>query len=164
MHRRTLLAAALAASAIALSGCGFQPLYGGPSGVQLDGIALVQEGDQRIDYLLRDELRNAFPDNAGRYRLVLEPADVRRTGSGIGADGIATRYDLLLTVSYRIYEDGNPEPVFDGSASGSGTYNIPLQPYAAITSQREGEELAARAASNRITLQVARFLRTREGN
>ena len=162
MHRRTLFAALLAGPALFLSGCGFQPLYGGPSGVRLDGISLQQEGDTRIDYLLRDELRNSFSEAGERYRLVLEPADVRRTGSGIGADGIATRYDLLLTVSYRIYEAGNPDPVFDGSASGAGTYNIPAQPYAAVTSQREGEELAARSAATRITLQVARFLRTNE--
>lgn len=164
MHRRTLIAATLSGCALILSGCGFQPLYGGgPSGVRLDGISLEQLGDERIDYLLRDELRDSFSRSGGRYRLVLEPAEVRRTGSGIGADGIATRYDLLLTVSFRIFETGNPDPVFDGSASGAGTYNIPLQPYAAITSQREGEELAARSAANRITLQVARFLRTAEG-
>lgn len=163
MHRRTLLAAALAASAIALSGCGFQPLYGGPSGVSLDGVSLEQTGDTRLDYLLRDELRNSFR-SGGRYRLVLEPVDVQRVGTGIGADGLATRYALNLTVSYQIFETGNAEPVFDGSVSGSGTYNIPSQPYAAIASQREGEELAARSAANRLTLQVARFLRTHEGN
>lgn len=164
MHRRIFFAAVLAASATLLSACGFQPLYGGPAGVRLDGIVLSQQGDQRIDYLLRDELRNTFPDGAGRYRLVLEPVDVQRLGTGIGADGLATRYDLRLTVSYQIFEYGNPDPVFDGSVAGSGTYNIPSQPYAAIASQREGEELAARSAANRLTLQVARFLRTREGN
>lgn len=164
MYRRTLIAALVTGTALLVSGCGFQPLYGGgPDGVRLNGISLVQEGDTRIDYLMRDELRNSFGEGGGRFRLVLEPVDVQRVGTGIGADGIATRYDLRLTVSYRIFETGNPDPVFDGTASGSGTYNIPAQPYAAIASQREGEELAARAAASRLTLQVARFLRTVEG-
>lgn len=162
MHRRIFLAL-LPAAALALSACGFQPLYGGASGVRLDGVGLIQEGEERIDFLLRDELRNSFGGSGGQYTLVLEPVDVQRSGTGIGADGIATRYDLRLTVAYRIYETGVADPVFEGSVYGSGTYNIPSQPYAAISSQREGEELAARSAANRLTLQVARFLRTREG-
>ena len=157
--KRTAILAFLTASALGLSACAFQPLYAAPQQVsQMRGISVAVDGQERIDHMLGEALNDRFGTPAGgRYRLVAE-TDVNTSGLGVGADDVATRSALMLSVDFSLIDSGTGTPVLTETVRTEATYDIPLQPYAAISARRDAEERAAREAADRIALRVARHI------
>ena len=50
-----------------------------------------------------------------------------------------------------------------GSARGSASYDLSNSPYAALVSEQDAEERAARMAADRITAQLLRAINSMEG-
>ena len=158
--KRTLAAAALALSAMALSGCGFTPLYARP-GVEggLSSIeAVASEG--RSGYLLREALDDALAHRPGAqaaYKLTYS-INERRFARGVRLDNVANRYELQMTVTWRLVDARTAAEAHKGVTAVSVTYDSADQPYAAIAAQQDGQERAATEAARRIQLDLAAWL------
>ncbi|MBO9546025.1 LPS assembly lipoprotein LptE [Caulobacter sp.] len=163
--KRTLAAAALALSTLALSACaGFTPLYGRP-GVEsgLSGIeTIASEG--RGGYLLREQLDDALAhraDDPVAYKLLLS-VNEQRFARGVRLDNTANRYELKMTVTWRLLDAKTTAEVHKGLTDVSVTYDSADQPYAAIAAQNDGQERAAAEVARKIQLDIATWMAGRK--
>lgn len=163
--KRTLAAAALALSTLALSACaGFTPLYGRP-GVEsgLSGIETVAS-EGRGGYLLREQLDDALghrADDPVAYKLLLS-VNEQRFARGVRLDNTANRYELKMTVTWRLLDAKTTAEVHKGLTDVSVTYDSADQPYAAIAAQNDGQERAAAEVARKIQLDIATWMAGRK--
>ncbi|PIW28892.1 MAG: hypothetical protein COW29_07915 [Rhodobacterales bacterium CG15_BIG_FIL_POST_REV_8_21_14_020_59_13] len=157
--KRNVLFALMAIAMTGLSACAFQPLHGSQQQIRaMDGITVLVDGQSRIDQMLDEALNDRFgTPSGGRYRL----AAVTRVSvlrMGVGADDVATRSAISLTVNFSLIDAGSGLPVLTETVRSEATVDIPRQPYAAVSARRDAEERAASEAADRIALRVARYI------
>jgi LPS-assembly lipoprotein len=160
---RPCLALILALAAMALSACGFTPLYA-ERGVT-PGLARVQviAPDGRTAYLLREQLdddlahdRNTPP--AYRLNYTLNETRIPR---GLGPDNAASRYELNVRVDWQLTDLASGSELRKGRTDVLVTYGAADPPYAGIAAQENGQERAAAEAARRIRLELAQYFAAR---
>jgi len=162
---RTLAAAALALSTLAMSACaGFTPLYGRPGvGGGLSSIETVA-AQGRGGYLLREQLDDALAHRQGSpaaYKLMLS-VNEQRFARGVRLDNTANRYELRMSVNWRLLDAKTGVEAHKGLTEVSVTYDSADQPYAAIAAQNDGQERAAAEVARKIQLDLATWLAGRK--
>lgn len=163
--KRTLAAGAIALSTLALSACaGFTPLYGRP-GVE-GGLSSIETvaSEGRGGYLLREQLDDALAHRAGdpaSYKLMLS-VNEQRFARGVRLDNTANRYELKMSVTWRLLDAKTGAEVHKGLTDVSVTYDSADQPYAAIAAQNDGQERAAAEVARKIQLNLATWLAGRK--
>ena len=158
--KRTLLTGALAVTTLALSACGFTPLYATP-GVT-PGLASIETvaPDGRAGFLLREQLDDALARDTGvapAYKLTLDVHE-QRYARGVRVDNIANRYELRMTVKWRLGDAKTNAEIRRGQTEVAVTYDSADQPYSAIAAQNDGQERAATEAARKIQLDLATWL------
>jgi len=147
---------ALSLATLALSACGFRPLYAEP------GVALglsdidVPSPRGRAGYLVSQALNDALATRPGAsgWRLDLDLSE-QRFPRGLRVDNVATRYEYVLTAAYTLRAGATGEPAKTGRVRVELTYDSADQPYASITAQQDAQERAAAEAARRIQLELA---------
>ena len=163
--KRILVVGALALSTLALSACaGFTPLYGRP-GVE-GGLSRIETlaSEGRGGYLLREQLDDALAHRQGSpaaYKLMLS-VNERRFARGVRLDNTANRYELRMSVNWRLLDAKTSGEVHKGVTEVSVTYDSADQPYAAIAAQNDGQERAAAEVARKIQLDLATWLAGRK--
>ena len=157
---KTLPAAVLVMAALALSGCGFTPLYG-PQTVSkgLSAIEVVAPPG-RAGYLVREKLDDAFARDVNvlpSHRLIYT-IEERRYARGVRVDNVANRYELSLTANWRLMDSKTGQAVRAGTTSAAVTYDSADQPYASIAAQEDSQERAATELARRIQMELATWL------
>lgn len=160
---RAFLTASLAAAALALAACGFQPLYAAP-GVNpaLSGIQVVTP-DGRTGQYLREALDDqlAFDRAApARYRMTIE-YDEDRYERGLRIDNTANRYEVALLVRYVVNDAASGERVAEGTVRPLISFDSADQPYQGIAANLDASERAASEAARLIRLDLTRFFAVR---
>ena len=162
MTSRGLAFAALTAAAVALSGCGFTPLYAQQGVVSSLASIDVVAPEGRTGFLIRQSLDDAFARNrAGpaAYRMNLSLAEARYP-RGIRIDNVATRYEYVLTANYTLASLPSGALAKRGAVRVELTYDSADQPYASISAQQDAQQRAAEEAARRIHLELAAWLAT----
>ncbi|MGZ5956530.1 MAG: LPS assembly lipoprotein LptE [Caulobacteraceae bacterium] len=160
-----LAALALAAGgALALSACGFAPLYGAPGVVSGLAAIHVTAPEGRAGELIREHLDDALAhssDARPAYQMTLKLYE-QRFPRGVRVDNVATRYEYVLTAVYTLTPtEGSAKPK-TGRVRVEVTYDSADQPYASIAAQQDAEDRAAEEAARRIQLELAAWLATGE--
>ena len=160
--RKGLAAGVLIAASVALSSCGFAPLYA-QKGV-VSGLASVDvvAPEGRTGFLLREHLDDALGRNldatpAYRMHLVVHESRYPR---GVRIDNVATRYEYVLTASYVLNALPSGEVAKRGSVKVELTYDSADQPYSAIAAQQDAQDRAAEQAADQIQMELAAWLAT----
>jgi LPS-assembly lipoprotein len=122
----------LAVAALALSGCGFQPMYGQhareATPVSTD-LAAVQVGliPNRSGQLLRNELirllNPAAAAQPGRYTLSVALKETVDTFA-VERSGFATTANVEVVATYTLMEDATGNPVLAGASRAVSGYNL----------------------------------------
>ena len=162
MTIRALTLAALTAASVALSGCGFTPLYAQTGVVSSLASIDVVAPEGRTGFLMRQSLDDAFGKNrsgAATYRMNLSLGEARYP-RGIRIDNVATRYEYVLTANYQLSALPSGAAVKHGTVRVELTYDSADQPYASISAQQDAQQRAAEEAARRIQLELAAWLAT----
>ena len=149
----------LMALALAVSACGFTPMYGATeAGSSLTRIA-VTTPDDRLGYRLREQLEDAlaFDRSAAPQWRMTVLVDQSRRPLGRRIDDTATRYELTVKGSWTLTPVNGGQPM-TGVETVTTTYAAADQPYAAIAAQQDGEDRAAAELSRLIRLDLLRSL------
>jgi LPS-assembly lipoprotein len=157
-----LRAAAALASVLALSACGFHPLYAtdaagiGP-GSQIASI-YVEPIPERVGYQLRNALLDLFnapgaPDSAA-YRLKLTLHEMKQ-GVALRSDATITRYNYTLRAHYDLFATGATAPLKSGDVSALSAFNVASSPYATVVAERDANDRAATDIAERIRTELA---------
>lgn len=146
-------------ASLAVSACGFTPIYAEPGvGSSLRRIA-VSTQDDRLGYRLREQLEDALAwDRSATplYRLTTQVEQNRRS-LGRRIDDTATRYELTVKAAWTLTPAAGGTPV-TGVETVTTTYAAADQPYAAIAAQQDGEERAASELARLIRLDLMQAL------
>lgn len=146
--------------ALALSACGFTPLYGPQSVTKGLGAIEVVAPEGRAGYLLREKLEDALARDVNvlpSHRLVYSVKE-QRYARGVRVDNVANRYELKLTANWQLKDAKTGQMTRSGTASAAVTYDSADQPYASIAAQQDSQERAAAEVARKIQLDLAAWL------
>jgi LPS-assembly lipoprotein len=166
--RSSALFAALLAglAAVAVSGCGFQPLYGGTTagGQRLSEVMAAVDVvpiPGRVGQKLRNEL--IFANTGGgvgapsRYRLEIAIKE-SVTDQLVQITGDATGQVFQLDATFQLVDPANGKVLLQGKAISRAPYNRFQEIFANVRARYDAENRAARTVSESIKTQVAAFL------
>jgi LPS-assembly lipoprotein len=179
--RRAVLALLAAAP---LAACGFHPLYGRPTAAAdgavaarlaairiNDVVALVitagaENEDRRLGQVLRNELTNRLTAGVGPqpqlYDLLIE---LRQSTSAlqIQTSDTVTRYNMVLTADFKLYQTVSRDLLYSGSADSIGSYDVVESEYATLVAEQETARDAARELATTITSILALYFERSTG-
>lgn len=144
-----------------LAGCGFTPLYAQNGvGASLQSVAVETPGHSRTAYFLRQSLDDELGrdrEAAPLYRLTTTVTE-NRFPLGVRINNVASRYEVDLTVVWRLLDAGTGAQLTAGVTPVRVSYASADPPYAGVAAEEDGIERAAREAAVRMRQQVARWL------
>jgi LPS-assembly lipoprotein len=151
MIRRLALALA---GALALSACGFTPMYGEGAGLTLSRVAVTTPDDRfgvRLREALEDSLGTDFRAEAA-WRLETAVEQERRP-IGRRIDDTAARYELTTRLVWTLIPVDGGAPM-TGTETSVVTYASADQPVAAIAAQEDAEVRAAAELARGVRLDL----------
>lgn len=153
--------AALTFAALALSGCGFHPLYGtigeDPAAQQIFASIYVEPiAQERVGYDLRNDLIDALragdrPQGTA-YRLHVDVTETRE-GVALQNDATITRYDVVFTAKYEL-TDAKLNSVIKGTETTLESFDVAQSPYSSLTGQQDAEKRAAQDIAEHIRIDL----------
>jgi LPS-assembly lipoprotein len=154
LRRRGLLAIAAAAAALAIAGCGFEPMHAqrsGASSAALSSIDIKLIADRSGQMLRNELLQQMQPRGQTPTRYSLSVTLTEGLASlGIRKDEVATRANLTLSANFTITEPGGTQPLFSGSARSVNSYNILTSDFATLSARED----ARRRGVNQLALEI----------
>lgn len=152
--------------ALALAGCGLQPMYaGGGSGTVARGLAAVEvstiEGQSGwlMHNALADRLR-AGGQATPRYRLDVRLDDTLQ-GLGLLSDNTITRERRTLRARYQLVDTQTGEILLDATAGSDAGVDVVSSEYAVIAAEQTALENLTREVADQIVSRVAVRLRAK---
>lgn len=152
----------LAAAALALSGCGLRPLYGGGvAGPVQSTLAAVEVApiDGQAGWLvanaLRDRLGNDKPAQA-RYRLEVR-LDDKITGLGVRRDDSVARERRTLRARYQLVDLSSGSVVLDATAGSDAGVDVVGSEYATIAAEKTALERLSEIVADQIIARIGRY-------
>ncbi len=151
---------------LALSGCGFQPLYGGTTagGQRLSEVMAgvdITPIPGRVGQKLRNELIFANTGGsraaASRYRLEIAIKE-SVTDQLVQITGDATGQVYQLDATFQLIDSASGKVLLQGKAISRAPYNRFQEIFANVRARYDAENRAARTMSESIKTQVAAFL------
>ena len=129
-------------TALALAGCGFQPIHGqnsAASGEALAGIDIELIAD-RTGQMLRNELLQQMQPRGGRtasrYDLAVTMGESLQN-LAIRKDETATRANLILIARFSVTSRHDGKKVFAGRARSVNSYNILTSDFATLSARED---------------------------
>jgi LPS-assembly lipoprotein len=164
MKRRILLGAALA-----LAGCGFEPLYGrfGDSSIA-DDLATIKIHliANRSGQILRNHLLDGLtprgePQQAA-YVLRVELFEPLPQDIGITRNESVVRYSYSTAARFRLHDAAGKE-LLRSEASSVSTYEVTNSEFATVAGQLNARDRVLAEIATEIKAQIAVWFRTRRG-
>lgn len=160
--RRAFLSICLPA-ALALSGCGFHPLYGKEDGksstvpdlasIKIDTIA--DRTGQLVQSALLDRLTPKGKPAKPKYHLHVTLSETRQ-GLGILKDETASRSNYVLIANF-VLSNRDGQNLYSSTASSQASYNILTEHYASTASEKDARDRTAVEIADAITSQLAAY-------
>jgi LPS-assembly lipoprotein len=146
----------LAIAGLALTGCGFRPLYGGgESSAAAIGLSQISVDEQksRAGQLLRNELlssRLGSDPQSSTYRLAMDVSETGRANAGTTA-----RVTYRMTANYRVMETRTGKQVDQGKSFSVVSFDTVSEPLADLQAENSARQRAARELGQDIKLRLA---------
>ena len=169
--RGSAAAALLIGMALAVSACGFTPLYGGADSQAkspVDHMAAIRISPlpdrigQQMHNLLRDRLNPLGQPREPAYALGLRLSESRQE-LGIRKDETATRANLNLAVEFTLSSLQTGAALVRGSVNSVSSYNILTSPFATGFSEADARARALRELADGIRTRLGIYFSRRQG-
>ena len=159
---KNIIIAALATSF--LTACGFTPLHGAATAgnaAKFEDISIQindgrDAGDKEAGFLVMQRLRDRIGENTGKHILELTPS-LRRRRLGISADDVASRYDSILSMKYKLIDAKSSKILDRGSVEGASTFGAPVDPYGLVAADNNAQQQIAKEVADRLLVKLAGY-------
>jgi LPS-assembly lipoprotein len=148
------------AGALALAGCGFEPLYdpAGPAAA-VAGRVEVPVIDTDAGFALRERLVDRLgPAEGATHRLEVD-LSLDQVGVALTEDDVTTRFDVIGVATFRLTESETGLAVLTGETRAVTGYSAPssatTSTFAVLSAQRDAEERLALLLADRIAQRIA---------
>ena len=154
--------ALLTAAALALSGCGLRPLYGGgAAGPVQSTLAAVEVApiEGKSGWLVANALKDRLDTGQGaaaRYRLEIK-LDDQIAGLGVRRDDSVARERRTLRARYQLVDLSNGAVVLDATAGSDAGIDVVGSEYATIAAENSALERLSGIVADQIVARVARY-------
>jgi len=156
-------------ASLALSACGFTPLYAtNNAGVSvvadLAAIAVYVPGDE-LNRSLRislEDMLHADGSVAAKYRIDIT-TNISVRDVAVQQDTSVTRKNLVVTTYYVLADLENGEPLLRSETTAIAAYNRVNSEFANIIAERDAKERAAIQSAEQIRTALAVFFERRNG-
>lgn len=153
--RRGFLGLALGGGALALSGCGFTPLYSEAAPASLlRGLIRVEPSPGREGFTIRETLLSRLGVPVAPAFSLSTSFTAREEGLAITQTADITRYNVTGTLDYRLYRLDSLETVVEGSLRSTAGYSATGSAYAATVAERDARERLARTLAERLATRI----------
>ena len=147
-----------------LTACGFTPLHGASLSGGADKFEDISiqindgkdAGDKEAGFLVLQRLRDRIGEKSGAHILELTPS-LRRQRLGISADDVASRYDSIISVSYKLIDAKTGKILDRGSVRGVSTFGAPIDPYGIVAAENNAEQQTAKEVADRLLVKLAGY-------
>lgn len=163
---RRVSLATVALPLLALSGCGFQPLYGSGSGAGSETVAgdlatvrvepLRDRVGQQMHNLLRDRLNPKGQPTAPNYVLQVQLIETTEK-LGVRRDETATRANLKMEAEFFLRPLDAKSTLLTGRSSSTTSYDILSNPFATTVSEGDARERALTQVADDIRTRLALY-------
>ncbi len=156
------------AAALALTGCGFQPIHGERSAASSGGlanfdIAIIKD---RTGQMMRNEmLRQMQPRGAvraPRFKLSVSLTE-SRSNLAIKKNAVATRGNLILGARYVVVDRMDGTQLLSAQAQSVNSYNILTSDFATLSAREDARKRAVLQLARNIKERLAVWLIQTEG-
>lgn len=151
-----------------LAGCGFEPVYGTRQGVETTAEMAsirVDPIEERVGQLLRNNLLDSLNPRGEpaqiKYRLLTQVTESKQE-LAIRKSELATRSNLNLTATYRLYDVDRKAYVMTRTSTVAASYNLLTNEFATLAAEADARERGVRDLSDDITRQIALYFRGQE--
>jgi LPS-assembly lipoprotein len=150
----------ICASAL-LSSCGFTPLHA-PGGANFQAVRVelaptIPVNDKEAAFWVQQRLMERFGGaSAAQQVLEITPRATRR-GLGISGQDIATRYDLNMSIRYKLSDAKTGKVLDRGTVSAVSTFTATGDPYALVTAEKETTRQLAVDTADRLLTKLAGY-------
>jgi len=149
------------ATALILAACGFKPMHAptafGGKGLAMKNIRVEMQANGKIDFLLAQTLRDRMGDNGSASYILKITSELNRRLLGIGADDVASRYDLELQSEFALVDAKTGDVVYRDNIRAISTFGAPRDSYGTVAAQSNAEEQIAAEAADRIIVRLAGY-------
>ncbi len=164
MMKKTFILSLALSAAFTLSACGFTPMHApqiGADGAAFKNIQIDvtdsqdianQEGTFWIQQALYDRL-----GTQGRTHVLSVTPEFNRSGLGVSAEDIATRFELRVSLNYRLIDSKTGDVLDSGSLSTSSTFGAPNDPYGRSVSEQTATQNISKDAVDRLIIKLAAY-------
>ncbi|WP_084169055.1 LPS assembly lipoprotein LptE [Hellea balneolensis] len=147
-----------------LTACGFTPMHGsslGANAAKFEDISIQindgrDAGDKEAGFLVMQRLRDRIGENTGKHILELTPK-LRRQRLGISADDVASRYDSILEVNYKLMDAKTGRILNKGKVKGTSTFGAPVDPYGIVAADNNAKQQTAKEVADRLLVKLAGY-------
>lgn len=147
-----------------LTACGFTPMHGtslGANAAKFEDISIQindgrDAGDKEAGFLVMQRLRDRIGENTGKHILELTPK-LRRQRLGISADDVASRYDSILEVDYKLMDAKTGRILNKGKVKGISTFGAPIDPYGIVAADNNAKQQTAKEVADRLLVKLAGY-------
>ena len=147
-----------------LTACGFTPMHGtslSANAAKFEDVSIEisdgrDAGDKEAGFYVMQRLRDRIGENTGKHILKLRPK-LRRQRLGISSDDIASRYDSILEVNYRLVDAKSGKLLDKGSVKGTSTFGAPIDPYGVIAADKSANQQIAKEVADRLLVKLAGY-------
>lgn len=152
-NRRTFLT--LLAAPLALSACGFRPIYGeGSAADAMQGRVALGEFTGLSGFQMREELETNLGRATNATHVLNVDLSIERKGLAITPNGSITRYNLSGTANFAVSQIGGGI-VLSGAVSTLTAYNATANAYATRVAEQDANRRLAKTLADEITTQLA---------
>lgn len=163
MMKRAIILSLGLMSAWILPACGFTPMHA-PATNAAQKTALKNIHIQVIDpediahdegaYWLEQSLYDRLGTGGTGDTLELRPT-YQRPGIAISSSDVATRFDMVVNVNYRLLEAGSGDVLDRGTVTAVTTFLSSPDPYSRTTAEKNAMQNVSRDAADRLIVRVA---------
>ncbi len=149
-------------AALALAGCGFQPMYATNNAAATSAVSQLAlgavDGADEATRAFRDAAQGFFPadEASAAYRVELG-LDGRRRFVSVQLDNSTTRNNYILRANWRLIDVATGNVLTRGESEATASYSILDAQYAAYVSEQDAVRRAAGVVADDIAREAAAY-------
>jgi len=143
--------------------CGFTPMHAPAGAVGAFGNMAVELGpnirvdDKEAGFWVQQRLAERLGSTAGAAQILEVTPSTRRGGIGVSGQDVATRYDLNMSLKYKLTDAATGKVLDRGTISSVSTYTASNDPYALIAAEKATTKQLASDTADRLLTKVAGY-------
>lgn len=143
--------------------CGFTPMHapsgavGGFGNMSVELGSAIRVDDKEAAFWVQQRLAERLGNKNPAAQVLEITPSTRRSGIGVSGQDVATRYDLNMSLKYKLTDAATGKVLDRGTINSVSTYTASNDPYALIAAEKATTKQLASDTADRLLTKVAGY-------